>query len=136
MRLAAECSVTACIPTASNCICILAADSFFGDGSTASWVCWLGFSSQEYRARSSGGSRRHSSGGKLEKAGAKRDLVLRRRLALERAWRDTGVGVEAASELEVQGAAGVATDVEAEFSNSELNQRVRVFRGQTAPPGG
>ena len=94
--------------------------------------------SREARRRSSerrsSGARRRSSGGKLEKAGAKRDVVLRRRLALERAWREAG-GTPGAAPGAEAGLAGPATDVEAEFSNSELEGRVRVFRGQTAPPG-
>ena len=94
--------------------------------------------SREARRRSgerrSSGARRRSSSGKLEKAGARRDVVLRRRLALERAWREAGGTADAAPGAEA-GLAGPATDVEAEFSNSELEGRVRVFRGQTAPPG-
>ena len=94
--------------------------------------------SREARRRSSerrsSGARRRSSSGKLEKAGAKRDVVLRRRLALERAWRESGGAPNAAPGAEA-GLAGPATDVEAEFSSSELEGRVRVFRGQTAPPG-
>ena len=86
--------------------------------------------------RSSGARRRSSGGSKLEKAGARRDLVMRRRMALERAWRDTpGAGAEGPAAADAGAMHGPATDVEGEYSNSELETRVRVFRGQTAPPG-
>jgi hypothetical protein len=57
-------------------------------------------------------------------------------MALERAWRDTpGAGAEGPAAADAGAMHGPATDVEGEYSNSELETRVRVFRGQTAPPG-
>ncbi|KAK9846402.1 hypothetical protein WJX81_003101 [Elliptochloris bilobata] len=74
--------------------------------------------SREARRRS---SERRSSGGR------------RRRLALERAWRESCGAADMALALD-SGLAGPATDVEPEFSNSELEGRVRALRGLTAPP--